>query len=66
MTTIVDVPTRPWTTPNYVTLRPNDGKLYVNPPTFHIESIHPETLSRMCDEFRADVFKKAGKADPKP
>ena len=32
-------------------------------PLCHIDA---KTLSRMCDDFRAEVFRKAGKADPTP
>lgn len=32
--------------------------------TIELSALTPEVLSQMCDEFRAAIFKKAGKADP--
>ena len=32
--------------------------------TFALKEIGAAELSELCDKFRSDVFKKAGKADP--
>jgi hypothetical protein len=32
---------------------------------FELSAIDAQTLSALCDQFRADVFKKAGKTDPR-
>lgn len=32
--------------------------------TLHLKEMPAETLSKMCDEYRKEVFKKAGKTDP--
>jgi hypothetical protein len=59
----------PWMTPNFVT-----GKVsprarqegMTEGPKWHISDVDADTLSQMCDDFRAEIFKKAGKADPRP
>lgn len=33
-------------------------------PKFHLRDLEPETLAALCDEFRSNVFAKAGKQDP--
>ena len=30
----------------------------------HVSEVDAETLSKLCNDFRAEVFKKAGKIDP--
>lgn len=40
-----------------------NGQSY--PGYIGIQSISTEKLSKMCDEFRAKIFEKAGKKDPK-
>jgi hypothetical protein len=59
----------PFATPNFVSVqmppRPKqDG--FIASPTFALAELDHETLSTLCDEFRAEVFRKAGKTDPKP
>lgn len=34
-------------------------------PSWSIKDIDAEVLSEMCDQFRASVFQKAGKKDPR-
>lgn len=36
----------------------------VEAPKYALKDIDPATLARLCDQFRADVFEKAGKIDP--
>lgn len=58
---------QPWMTPNYVL-----GKMpprprsegYTDFPKWPLSEIDALILSKMCDDFRAEIFKKAGKADP--
>lgn len=33
--------------------------------TYALSNLATDTLSEMCDEFRAEIFKKAGKEDPR-
>jgi hypothetical protein len=63
----VRVPLIPWLTPNFASVKLPPGKRedgYAPAPTFALAELEPETLAKMCDDFRAEVFKKAGKADP--
>lgn len=45
------------------------GKTYSrkNPilPTMHLSELSEDTLSALCDDFRSNVFRLAGKIDPK-
>ena len=34
-------------------------------PKWALSELYPEVLSDLCDNFRAGVFEKAGKPDPK-
>ncbi len=55
-------------TPNYVSVLPKQGVRQdgmVESPKWHINELDATTLSEMCDQFRHDVFTKAGKVDPR-
>lgn len=55
---------RPFTVPNFVLQegsRPPDA---VDTPKYALKDVPAETLAALCDQFRADVFKRANKADP--
>ena len=57
---------RPWRVPNFVTQEApirerQDG--FSESPTVSIKDVPAQTLAAMCDEFRQEVFSKAGKAD---
>lgn len=61
------VDTQPWLVPNYIILEMptrsrQDG--IREAPKLHVKDVNADTLAGMCDEFRAEVFRKAGKADP--
>ncbi len=58
---------RPFTVPNYViqvtgATRRQDG--FREAPSYPLSEVDADTLARMCSDFRAAVFAKAGKADP--
>jgi len=57
----------PMLVPNYVIqktgARPRQEGM-VEAPKYALKEIHAETLARLCDQFRADVFDKAEKSDP--
>ena len=60
---------RPFITPSYALedLAPRPGEAgFTAIMARSIRDIDAETLSQMCDNFRADVFRKAGKEDPSP
>lgn len=57
----------PWVVPNFVSAkmppRPRqDG--WSEGPKWPLAEVEAETLARLCDDFRAEVFRKAGKPDP--
>lgn len=54
---------RPFQVPNYVVAEcPQDGPW--GAIGFALKDIDAEALAQLCNEFRAAVFAKAGKADP--
>ena len=59
---------KPFQTPNYVfekeLPRPREEG-FQQSSSYKISELDPEVLSKLCDQFRKDIFKKAGKADPK-
>lgn len=55
----MNIKTRPFSVPNYV-IEEADV-----PRSFRLSDFDAEELSAKCDEFRAAVFKKAGKDDPR-
>lgn len=59
---------RRMTVPNYVLAESriaprNEG--FTESPKFALRELPAETLSALCDQFRADVFRRAGKVDPR-
>jgi len=36
----------------------------VESPKFRLEELDAPDLAKLCDDFRAEVFRKAGKQDP--
>ncbi len=64
----LDVDVQPWSTPNYVIAkmapRPRQEGLTCA-LSWSLNEVDPELLSKLCDEFRADIFRKAGRVDPR-
>lgn len=58
--THVKIKLKPWQTPNYAI-----GDMPQATVTFTLGEIDAEALSEMCDAFRAEIFLKAKKLDPK-
>lgn len=59
---------KPFSTPNFVIAEQRLGLKQdgiVEPPKWHITEVDVSTLSELCDQFRKDIFEKAGKFDPK-
>lgn len=59
----VEIEVRPFTTPNFVILKADQGD--ATSASVALSALDESTLSSMCDQFRADVFKSAGKTDPR-
>lgn len=58
---------RPFSTPNFVMQEMPPGSRiegFKELPSYPLRDVPAEDLAEMCDEFRAEVFRKAGKADP--
>lgn len=58
----MNVKTKPFTTPNFII---EDDDFAPHARGFRLDLFSGEELSAKCDEFRAEVFKKAGKKDPR-
>jgi len=58
MKTFVQLEVTAFDVPSYVSFRDRWGKV-------PIDSLSERVLSEMCEQFRAGVFEKAGKRDPK-
>lgn len=63
---LVEIKLLPFTVPNCVI---SDKKIDPNNSSsfsvyFKLEELTEKTLSDLCNEFRRDVFKRAGKVDP--
>lgn len=53
--------------PNFVLTEPNVGRRedgFSEAPKYALNELDAATLDLLCDQFREDVFKKAGKQDP--
>jgi len=64
----MNIKLKPFNTPNFVLAemppRPRQEG-FRDGPSWALKEVDTETLSRLCDDFRAEVFRKAEKADPK-
>lgn len=64
----MNVELMPFTTPNYVIGKssPRQKQDGISEGLkWHISDIDANDLSSLCDQFRRDVFEKAGKSDPR-
>lgn len=59
----VEADVRPFNIPNYVILVAEQGES--TNASVKLSALDESTLSRMCDQFREEVFKAAGKTDPR-
>lgn len=63
-----EVEIQPFGTPNFILTVMPPGKRqdgFLEAPKIAISQAEPEMLSRLCDEFRREIFEKAGKPDPR-
>lgn len=69
MSTSILVSLRPWTVPNFASIemppRPRQDGPH-EAPSLPLAEIPAVALSDLCDDFRREVFRKAGKRDPNP
>lgn len=67
MKVTVEVELKPFIVPNYALQVSKSGKRedgFIEDQKFHLSDLDPITLSNLCDEFRREVFRKAGKEQP--
>ena len=58
---------QPFRVPNFVLVKQEPGKRedgFKEGPKYALSELDEFALSMLCDKFREDVFKKAGKTDP--
>jgi hypothetical protein len=63
----IDVSLRPFSVPNFVIINmpPKSRQSGIHElPTIALAEVDAGILGMLCDNFRRDVFSKAGKADP--
>ncbi len=63
----IEVELAPFSVPNYVRVIPKQGTRVdtkEEAPCYALDDLDAVTLQRLCDEFCADVFRKAGKQPP--
>lgn len=64
----ITVKLQPWMVPNFVRIgqpvRPRQDGLQESSPGLPLSEVSAEVLAQMCDDFRAEVFRRAGKRDP--
>lgn len=58
---------KPWTAPNYATVemppRPKQDGVQAL-PSFHVKDLPLETLDRLAEQWRRDLYQKAGQPLP--
>lgn len=54
----------PFSVPNYVIVKMPPTETFTESPKFHLKDLEPDTLAKLCEEFRRNVFAKAEKKDP--
>lgn len=63
----LNVELEPFRTPNYVMVKQEVRQRQEGPcldaPKYHVKDLDAETLGKLCDEFRASIFEKAGLKD---
>ena len=64
----MNIKLRPFNVPNFAIKEAKPGRRQdgmTQPQSFHLSEVDADTLSEMCDEFRAAVFAKAKTTDPR-
>jgi hypothetical protein len=63
----INIKLKPFSTPNFVVLemptKPRQDGFSSDGSSIPISEVDATVLSALCDDFRAEVFRKAGKAD---
>lgn len=67
MKATIEIELKPFMVPNFVSVVEPPGKReegFKEGMSYPLSAIGEYTLDRMCDNFRSEVFKKAGKNPP--
>ena len=67
MKATLQVELQPFQTPNFVRAVAKPGKRedgIQEAPSYPLSDLDPLTLDKLCNEFRDEVFRKAGKEQP--
>jgi hypothetical protein len=64
MKTTIEVELQPFQTPNFVRVKGKIGGMQET-HCYPLSFLDPYTLEKLCDQFRAEVFRKAGKPQTK-
>lgn len=64
----IEIELQPVRTPNFILQKVEpqsrqDG--FQEPPAYAVKDLEAQTISELCDQFRKDMFAKAGKTDPR-
>lgn len=63
MKAMIEIELQPFTVPNFVIRKPRTGGDSES-FSYGLDELDPNTLDRLCSDFRREVFKKAGKNEP--
>lgn len=63
MKATIELELQPFSTPNFVRLAKNPD-INTDGQAIPIEALDSWTLEKLCDDFRYEVFRKAGKSRP--
>lgn len=62
----IGISVEPFMIPNFVRrAKKSSAQGDDSDPAFPLRDVDADALSALCDQFRADVFKQAGKTDPR-
>jgi len=65
--TTIKIALKPFSTPNFVLLNFPAGERqhgFKESPTVPLSEVDADSLAKLCDDFREEIFRKAGKRDP--
>lgn len=64
MKTKIELDVKLWAPPNFVLIGNPDSSADTKELAIPLQCVDAETLDRLCDDYRAAIFKKAGKSPP--
>ena len=67
MKVTIELQVQPFSVPNFILTEPVPGARqdgFKESPSYPLSDFDAVTLQRMCDEFTAEIFRKAGKNPP--